>query len=129
MDNIPGLNLQLRFNQLRKEDESVWLSWQHQIAQDCWSQVEKGEEQSPVSVPLVGIFWGMGSRLDTTTAFFLPPQLRAEGLGHVVCCKGRWLAQGPHPRLWGPDCSGIHIPAPWQSSSHLEPPAPTAPQS
>lgn len=66
----------------------MWLSWQHQIAQD-WliSKVEKGGEQSQASVSLAGMFWGTGARLDPL-AFFLSPQLGTAGLSCVLWGRG-----------------------------------------
>lgn len=73
----------------------MWLSWQHQIAQDCSiSKVGKGGEQSQASVSLRGMFWGMEARPDPP-AFPLCPQLGTVGLSRVVWRPGGWLAQGP----------------------------------
>lgn len=73
---------------LSREEESVWLSWQHQVAQDCWSPVWEREGQSPASASLVGVFWRVGVRLDTAAFFTLPARARGPEPHHMVWCKG-----------------------------------------
>lgn len=69
---LPGFNLQLRFNLLSGEEESVWLSWQHKIAQNCLvSKVGKGGEQSQAFSPYGDVLGaGVGS---TAEHLHLPP--------------------------------------------------------